>query len=100
LGNDTDDTAAPLERAVERGLQDGELVGTADEAREAACSRAVEPAAERADPGQLIDSHWRADALEIKGTQIAQLEVALDQACGVRGEIDAVRGGARLHALR
>ena len=100
FGDDTDDPAAPFEGAVERRLQHCQLVGAADEARKPAGPGPVEPAAQRADTGELVDGHGSADALQIEGAEVAQLEVPLDQARRVLREIGAVRGGALLHALR
>jgi hypothetical protein len=59
----------------------------------------VEPAAQHADTGELVDGHGYADTLDIEA-EVAQLEVPLDQARRVLREVGAVRGGALLHALR
>jgi hypothetical protein len=100
LGDDSDAAAASFEETVERRLQHRQLVGAADESREPADSRTVEPAAQRADTDELVDDHGHADTLDIEGAEIAQLEVPLDQARRVLREVGAVRGGALLNALR
>jgi len=72
----------------------------ADELRQAAGARQVEARAQRADPEQLVDVDRPADALDAGLTEVAQLEVAVDEAGGVLGEIHAAGLADLLHAGR
>src|SRR5688572_6986331 len=80
LADDAHHLAVSRNRPLEGGLQSGHLVAAADELREAARPRDIEPGAHGTDPFELADVERLADALHLHRAEIAETEVAGDQA--------------------
>ena len=100
IGDHARHDAVALSGALERRLEQRNLIGPTDEAREAARTRQLETRPKRSRALELVDRERLVHALDREGAQIAQGEEAFDEARRMGGEIDAVRRGELLHALR
>ncbi|MCX5738622.1 MAG: hypothetical protein NTZ61_09035, partial [Proteobacteria bacterium] len=99
VGHDAHHLPVAGDRRFERSIEARHLALAADELREAARPRRIESRAQRADALQFVDAQRHGDALQIEVAEIAESEVALDQARGVRRHVAAVGRGQLLHAL-
>jgi hypothetical protein len=96
LADDPDHVRLPRERLLQRM----QFLVAADEVREAARARHVEPPAGSADAGQLVHPQCPAAALDLELAKVGEREVALHERRRVIAEIDPVGRGELLHALR
>src|SRR2546421_8092496 len=74
LGNDADDRSPPFESGRERCLERAELLGSSDEAREAALAGDVEAGAHFAQALKLIDPDCARLALPREAAEVLQAE--------------------------
>ena len=86
-------------RPLERRLDQRHVVVAADERREPPGTRLVEPRSEAADPFEVEEPDGFANALDRAGAQVLEIEVSVDQPCGVFGEQDMTGLGEGLHPL-
>ena len=100
LGDDADRGALAGHGPLQRLLEHGHLLVAADEAREAALAREVEPRAGAADPGQLEDAHRPARPLDLELAEILEREEAVRQLRRRLGQVGLAGLGQRLHPLR
>jgi len=91
LAHDADHPPLAVERPRHGGLDRRHLVGAADEAREPACARDIEPGARGASPFELVDVDRVAHALQRERPEIAQPEVAADERGGMLSQIRTPR---------
>ena len=70
----------------------------ADEARQAALTCLFQSGMQWAQPLEFVHAHWRAQALDGHGAEIAQPDIAFDLLCRVPRQVDATGLGNLFHA--
>ena len=100
LRDQTHHLAMAFERPREGTVEHRHLVVAPDESREPARPRDIETRASRAGALELMDVQRLAHALHRELAEVAQAEVPLDQARGMRAQVDRPRVGELLHSLR
>ena len=100
LAHDPDHLPVAGERPLAGPLQRAQLVLAADEAREAARPRGVEPSPPRAEAGELMHAQRPAHALDLQLAEVPQGHLAGHERRRALGEVDRARGGELLHPLR
>src|SRR5258705_6700571 len=87
-------------RLLQRALQLLKVALAADELRESAPRGEIEMAAQRSGCDDFVNADRFGDSFKFGRSQVAQLEITLDQASRVCADDDTVRRRRALHARR
>jgi hypothetical protein len=100
FGDQPDDPTPAGLRLLQRCPQLSHLLGSADEAGEAALAREVEARTRLPDPRQLEDPDRLARSLDLELSEVAEIEEAGGELGRVLGDVRPAGLGQRLHPLR